>query len=141
MQRNLHEDRPVQLVSPEPEPKQIVSTTITQAKPPAIVSVKKRKSTSSGGLLSCFKSKKPKSGTEQQGQPTIVVTQAATTQESGKSTEDKPTVDYSILPDGRRIYIDAFRDRPGLNMSYRPDDFDNRFVLPTVRNHVFYFDH
>ena len=145
MQRNLHEDRPVQSIAPEPEPvpepKQVVPTATTQLKSPSTVQVKKRKSTGSGGLLSCFKSKKPKSGTEQQGQPTIVVTQPVTTQEMSKPTEEKLAMDYSILPDGRRIYIDAFRDRPGLNMSYRPSDFDNRFVLPVVSSHFSYFVH
>ena len=135
MQRNLHEDRPVQQITTEPE--QIVTATVTKPKPPSPIQVKKRKSTGTGGLLSCFKSKKPKSGTEQQGQPTVAPTQTITTQETSKPIEQKPVVDFSILPDGRRIYIDAFRDRQGLDMSYKPQDFDNRFVLPVVRNHSF----
>lgn len=46
-------------------------------------------------------------------------------------------VNYGILPDGRRIYIDSFRDRPGMDMSYQPADFDQRFVLPQVRISLF----
>jgi hypothetical protein len=80
-----------------------------------------------------LKVKKPKPGTEQQGQPTIVVTQTSIQQETKKSIEEKPLIDYSILPDGKRIYIDSFRDRPGLDMSYRPKDFENRFVLPVTK--------
>ncbi|CAF1545270.1 unnamed protein product, partial [Adineta steineri] len=46
---------------------------------------------------------------------------------------ERTTTDYSILPDGKRIYIDAFRDRPGLDMSYKPNDFETRFVLPITK--------
>ena len=100
------------------------------------VYVKKRKST---GLFSCFGNKKAKASTEQHGQSTvtspsaIVITGAHPLQTD--SVPEKPTVDYAILPDGKRIYIDNFRERAGLDMSYKPDDFDNRFVLATVRIH------
>ncbi|CAF1563755.1 unnamed protein product, partial [Adineta ricciae] len=81
--------------------------------------------------------KKPKAGTEQQGQspvkPTILVSEPSSPQEAMKSFDERTTTDYSILPDGKRIYIDAFRDRPGLDMSYKPNDFETRFVLPIVR--------
>ena len=144
MQRNIHEDRPVQRIVPEPEqsaPVILTSAPTKEKTPPTtpVVQVKKRKSNASGGLLSCFKSKKPKSGTEQQGPPTIVVTQTTKTEEITKPLAQRPLVDYSILPDGKRIYIDAFRDRPGLDMSYKPDDFENRFVLPVVRMILFRF--
>jgi len=137
MQRNIHDERPSQ-------PEQI--TPIVAVQPPSPppkdktpprsipVYVKKRKSSTSGGLLSCFKSKKPKPGTEQQGQPTVLATETNVLQEQiTKSIEEKPVIDYSILPDGKRIYIDAFRDRPGLDMSYRPNNFENRYILPIVR--------
>ena len=103
--------------------------------PPAPTSIerKKRKSTSSASLLSCFKNKKPKAGTEQQGQPTVAVNEPVVTTTSSSSRQEKPMVDYAILPDGKRIYIDAFRERPGMDMSYKPNDFDERFILPTVR--------
>ncbi len=134
MQRNIHDDRIKE--SQEKTPVVVVTPPKDKTPPPSTpVYIKKRKSSggSSGGLLSCFKSKKPKPGTEQQGQPTIVVTQTSIQQETKKSIEEKPLIDYSILPDGKRIYIDSFRDRPGLDMSYKPKDFENRFVLPIVR--------
>lgn len=98
------------------------------------VAVKKRKSPS---VFSCFGNKKAKAS---KGQPTINapstnITSQESVQQTTSSEEEKPAVDYAILPDGKRIYIDAFRDRPGLDMSYKPDDFDNRFVLPVVRIH------
>jgi len=149
MQRNIHDDRtpqktieleeitPVVVVVPPPP---LSSPPKDKTPPPSTpVYIKKRKSSSSGGLLSCFKSKKPKPGTEQQGQPTtVLVTQTSVQQ---KPIQEKPLIDYSVLPDGRRIYIDVFRDRPGLDMSYRPNDFENRFVLPVVRIifHLFSF--
>ncbi|CAF2544234.1 unnamed protein product [Rotaria sp. Silwood2] len=107
-------------------------TTTTAAAP-----IKKRKSSGSGGLLACFKSKKPKAGTEQQGQatiqPTTIVSRANISQQPSKPIEEKPVIDYSVTQDGKRIYIDAFRDRPGLDMSYKPNDFENRFILPIVK--------
>jgi hypothetical protein len=135
MQRNIHDDRtseqtaaavPV-VVAPVPPPP-------PKAKTP--VDMKKRKSVGTGGLLSCFKSKKPKSETEQQGQPTVVVSQTSTIQEKRKSFEKKPMIDCSILPDGKRIYIDAFRDRPGMDMAYKPENFESRFFLPVVCNNL-----
>ena len=99
------------------------------------VDVKKRKSP---GVFSCFGNKKAKAS---KGQPTInapltnITAQTIIQQTSTTPVEEKPPVDYAILPDGKRIYIDAFRDRSGLDMSYKPDDFDNRFVLPAVRIH------
>lgn len=139
MQRNIHDDRTAQRISIEPEqttPVVVVAATSPKDKTPPTtptVFIKKRKSDGSGGLLSCFKSKKPKPGTEQQGQPTVLTTQTSVQQQTTKPIEEKPMIDYSILPDGKRIYIDAFRDRPGLDMSYQPNDFENRFVLPVVR--------
>ncbi|CAF3379296.1 unnamed protein product [Rotaria sp. Silwood1] len=113
--------------SPPPPPP--ITTTATAAP------IKKRKS--SGSLLACFKSKKPKAGTEQQGQATIqsttAVSETNTTQQPSKPSEEKPIIDYSVTQDGKRIYIDAFRDRPGLDMSYKPNDFENRFVLPIAK--------
>ncbi len=146
MQRNIHDDRTTQQIIIEPEqttPVVVPTKSKTPPPPPSSstpVHVKKRKSTGTGGLLSCFKSKKPKSGTEQQGQPTVVVTQTITTEEKRKPIEEKPMIDYSIKSDGKRIYIDVFRDRPGMDMSYRPDNFDNRFELPVVKkNDLFRF--
>ena len=49
--------------------------------------------------------------------------------------QETSAIDPTLLPDGKRIYIDVFRDRPGLDMSYKPNDFDSQFVLPVVRNH------
>jgi hypothetical protein len=95
------------------------------------VHIKKRKS---AGLFSCFRNKKAKASTEQRGPPTVTPPSvAATTVHTTNSIQEKPTIDYAILPDGKRIYIDTFRDRPGLDMSYKPNDFDTRFVLPVVR--------
>lgn len=108
---------------------------------------KKRKSSGSGSLLSCFKSKKPKPGTEQQGQatiqPTTAMSETTAPQQSAKSSgeqllQEKSIIDYGIGPDGKRIYIDSFRERDGLDMSYKPDDFENRFTLPIVRISVLY---
>jgi hypothetical protein len=101
------------------------------------VYLKKRKST---GLFSCFGNKKAKASTEQRGQSTIAVPSAVVIDQTNvlqttESIEEKSAVDYAILPDGKRIYIDVFRDRPGLNMSYKPDNFDNQFFLPPVRIH------
>jgi hypothetical protein len=111
---------------------------VTKEEHPATpVYIKKRKST---GLCSCFGNKKAKASTEQRGQPivvtapsTAVTNQAAVTNQTTTSIQEKPTVDYAILSDGKRTYIDAFRDRPGLDMSYKPNDFDTRFILPAVR--------
>lgn len=118
-------------------PATTTTTTTTITSTTTTMPAKKRKSSGHGGLLSCFRSKKPKSGTEQQGQTTIistdVVKQIAVSQPTAKPDEEKPTMDYAVTPDGKRIYIDVFRDRPGLDMSYKPSDFDNRFVLPIVR--------
>ncbi len=100
------------------------------------VDVKKRKST---GLFSCFRNKKAKASTEQRGQPTITpppsvdVTNQTIVVQTTNSLQEKPTVDYAILPDGKRIYIDVFRERADLDMSYKPNDFDTRFVVPIVR--------
>ncbi|UJR10546.1 hypothetical protein I4U23_014746 [Adineta vaga] len=161
MQRNIHDDRTspnlsqqmtesetvisspaLSTVSPTQE---IALTTVHKEKTPSssslppsppVVQVKKRKS--SGGLLSCFRSKKPKAGTEQQGpspvKPTILIIEPSSPQEPVKSIVETTVTDYSITPDGKRIYIDAFRDRPGMDMSYRPDDFESRFVLPITKS-------
>ncbi len=152
MQRNIHDDRtsPVlskriieseTIVSSPSAPSQeivpeVVQKDKTSPPPPPTVHLKKRKSSGHGSLLSCFRSKKSKAGTEQQGQPTIVISPSNIPQKTTKSVEEKPTIDYSILPDGKRIYIDVFRDRPGLDMSYKPNDFENRFVLPIVRINI-----
>lgn len=111
--------------------------------PPTPIYIKKRKTTSGGNLFSCFKSKKVKAANEQQGLPTIAAEEknlVTTTKEEEKLTttnigivQEKPSIDYAMTLDGKRIYIDAFRDRPGMDMSYRPNDFDERFVLPSVR--------
>ena len=112
------------------------STALKKDKSPPIER-KKRKSMSSASLLSCFKSKKPKAGTEQLGQATLPANQTTTTTAvaaaSKSAVPEKPMIDYAVLPDGKRIYIDAFRERTGMDMSYRPDDFERRFILPTVR--------
>ncbi|CAF3400959.1 unnamed protein product [Rotaria socialis] len=104
------------------------TTTITKAP------IKKRKSSGHGSFLTCFRSKKSKAGTEQQGQaiiqPTVVVCQISSPEKIMKPTHEKCSIDYAVTPDGKRIYIDTFRDRPGLDMSYKPNDFENRFVLP-----------
>ena len=100
--------------------------------PTTSASLKKRKSP---GVFSCFGNKKAKAS---KGQPTIAASSANSStiaQQTTTPIEEKPAIDYAILSDGKRVYIDAFRDRPGLDMSYKPDDFDNRFVLPTVRIH------
>ncbi|CAF2111151.1 unnamed protein product [Rotaria magnacalcarata] len=106
------------------------SSTATITKTP----IKKRKSSGHGSFLTCFRSKKSKAGTEQQGQaiiqPTVVVCQTTSSEQIIKSTQEKSSIDYAVTPDGKRIYIDTFRDRPGLDMSYKPNDFENRFVLP-----------
>lgn len=110
----------------------IASETAVVRKDDEPTTVKKRKSP---GVFSCFGNKKAKAS---KGQPTIAVSSAnapTTTQQTTTPIEEKPAIDYAILSDGKRVYIDAFRDRPGLDMSYKPDDFDNRFVLPTVRIH------
>lgn len=124
--------------------KKIDSTEITsehtvkkEDRPSTPVYIKKRKST---GLFSCFGNKKAKASTEQHGKPIVttspaVVTSQTTVVQTQSSIQEKPIVDYAILPDGKRIYIDAFRERPGLDMSYKPNDFDSRFVLPIVRIH------
>jgi hypothetical protein len=101
------------------------------------VHVKKRKS---GGLFSCFGNKKAKASTEQQGPSTVAppstsATAQTTVSQTTKSVQEKPSIDYAILPDGKRIYIDSYRERPGLDMSYKPNEFDTRFVLPVVRIH------
>jgi hypothetical protein len=106
-----------------------------EEQPSTPIYIKKRKST---GFLSCFGNKKAKASKEQQGQPTItpstvVINPQTTVLQTTNSIEEKPTIDYTILPDGKRFYIDAFRDRPGLDMSYKPNDFDTRFFLPVVR--------
>ncbi|CAF0958978.1 unnamed protein product [Rotaria sordida] len=125
------------LSSPPPPPSPPPPTTTTTATVTATAPIKKRKSSGSGSLLACFKSKKPKAGTEQQGQatiqPTTIVSGTNISQQPVKPIEAKPVIDYSITPDGKRIYIDAFRDRPGLDMSYKPNDFENRFVLPIAK--------
>ena len=126
--RSIHESE--MLVSPSPVP---ISTAVPKDKP-AAAHVKKRKSSTNAGLLACFKSKKPKAGTEQQGQPTVAaatetVAPVVTVTTVARQT---PLIDYGILPDGKRIYIDQYRDRPDMDMSYKPADFDQRFVLPTV---------
>lgn len=100
--------------------------------PMTSASLKKRKSP---GVFSCFGNKKAKAS---KGQPTIAASSANSptiAQQTTTPIEEKPAIDYAILSDGKRVYIDAFRDRPGLDMSYKPDDFDNRFVLPPVRIH------
>jgi hypothetical protein len=99
--------------------------------PTTPVYIKKRKSTGNIGLFSCFKSKKPKSGSEQHGQPTLPINET-NMPTATIVTNERPLIDYAILPDGRRVYIDAFRARPGLDMSYQPHDFNDRFVLPIV---------
>jgi hypothetical protein len=116
---------------------QVSSEQVTKKEePPSTpVYIKKRKAT---GLFSCFGNKKAKASTEQRGQPTLTpssagVTPQTTVMQTTSSIQEKPIINYAILPDGKRTYIDAFRDRPGLDMSYKPDDFDNRFVLPVVR--------
>ena len=126
--KSIHESEI--LVSPSPAP---ISAVVTKDKP-APVLVKKRKSSTNAGLLACFKSKKPKAGTEQQGQPTVVATTATETVPAADTAvvRQAPLIDYGILPDGKRIYIDQYRDRPDMDMSYKPADFDNRFVLPIV---------
>ncbi len=157
MQRNIHDDRtsPVlsqriieseTIVSSPSAPSQeivpeVVQKDKTSPPPPPTVHLKKRKSSGHGSFLSCFRSKKSKAGTEQQGQPivqsTTVISSSNIPQKNAKSVEERPIIDYSILPDGKRIYIDVFRDRPGLDMSYKPNDFENRYVLPTVRINIF----
>ncbi len=137
MQRNIQEDRPIPRKS-EPEQTTSVITTATASKEqispaPTPVYIKKRKSSGTGGLLSFFKSKKPKPTTEQQGPSTVAVPQTSAPEQPKRPVEEKPIVDYAILPNGKRLYIDIFRDRPGLNMAYKPDDFENRYVLPVVR--------
>lgn len=103
--------------------------------PSTPIYIKKRKSP---GIFSCFRSKKAKMSSEQRGQPTVAATTVAVVdQQKVDPVEEKPvTIDHTILPDGRRIYIDSYCERPGLDMSYKPDDFDNRFVLPVVRNYL-----
>ena len=101
----------------------------------AVDAKKKRKST---GLFSCFSSKKSKASTEQQGRPIVTADSAAPgpvthVSQTDDALRENPSIDYAVLPDGKRIYIDTFRDRPGVDMSYKPDDFDARFVLPVVR--------
>lgn len=101
--------------------------------PSTPIYIKKRKSP---GIFSCFRSKKAKTSSEQHGQPTVEPTTAVAVepQTTSPTTEEKPVAtDLAVLPDGRRLYIDSYRERPGLDMSYKPDDFDNRFVLPVVR--------
>jgi hypothetical protein len=93
-----------------------------------------------GGLFSCFGNKKAKASTEQQGPSTVAppstsATAQTTVSQTTKSVQEKPSIDYAILPDGKRIYIDSYRERPGLDMSYKPNEFDTRFVLPVVRIH------
>ena len=101
-----------------------------------VATTKKRKSSGSSNLLACFKSKKPKSGTEQQGEPTIQPTVSSNEkivpQQTVEPTKEKPVIDYATTQDGKRIYIDVFRDRPNFNMSYKPHDFENRYILPVV---------
>lgn len=150
MQRSIPDDRPAAVSTKSMQEVEVVSSSVSKkdkASAETPVYIKKRKSTSHAGLLSCFRSKKPKSTTEQQGQPTIaapIVEETATAEVAAKPVEttttniavvnnNKSTVDYALLPDGRRIYIDSFRDRPGMDMSYEPADFDQRFVLPQVR--------
>ncbi|CAF3536047.1 unnamed protein product [Rotaria sordida] len=98
--------------------------------------IKKRKST---GRFSCFGNKKAKASLEQQNQP--IITSSITldnNQQINIPFQEKPTIDYTILPDGKRIYIDVFRDRPGLDMSYKPKDFDTQFVLPVTKSPIDY---
>jgi hypothetical protein len=107
----------------------------TEDQPATPVDLRKRKST---GLFACFGSKKAKASSEQRGASTIAAPSALPLSETNveqtrESAEEKPVVDYAIAPDGKRIYIDAFRDRPGLDMSYKPENFDSQFVLPIVR--------
>ncbi|CAF3706455.1 unnamed protein product [Rotaria socialis] len=98
----------------------------TLAKP---IHVKKRKST---GLFSCFGNKKAKSSIDQ---PIIMSSTTVDKDPQIKtSIEEKSVVDYTVLPDGKRIYIDVFRNRPGLDMSYKPNDFDTQFVLPLTKS-------
>ncbi|CAF4484805.1 unnamed protein product [Rotaria sp. Silwood1] len=93
--------------------------------------MKKRKST---GLLSCFGNKKAKASIEQHKQPIIKPSITLdNNQQINIPIQEKSTIDYTILPDGKRIYIDVFRDRPGLDMSYKPKDFDTQFVLPVTK--------
>ncbi|CAF1620683.1 unnamed protein product [Adineta ricciae] len=104
-------------------------------RPATPVYIKKRKST---GLFSCFGNKKAKASTEQTGQSTIIAPPVVATTETNivqtkSPIEERPVIDYTILPDGKRIYIDAFQDRPGLDMSYRPENFDTQFVLPITK--------
>lgn len=95
--------------------------------------MKKRKST---GVFSCFGKKKVKASIEETSQPIVkTLTNIHNNQQVKSIIDEKPIIDYKILPDGKRIYIDVFHDRPGLDMTYRPTDFDTRFVLPVVRRH------
>ena len=118
------------------EIKQASTTTATDEKVSLPTKpVKKRKSAS---FFSCFGNKKSKASTEQQGQPIVEQAKQTSTDltipsPAAEPAEEKPKLDYAILPDGKRIYIDAFRDRPGLDMSYQPNDFDTRFTMPIVR--------
>lgn len=103
-----------------------------EQQPATPVYLKKRKST---GFFSCFGNKKAKAS---KGQPTITpssvdINPQTTVLQTTNSIQEKPAIDYAILPDGKRMYIDAFRDRPGVDMSYKPNDFDTRFILPVVR--------
>ena len=97
--------------------------------------IKKRKSTR---IFSCFGNKKVKASTEQHGQTTLSnidnnhIQQTTTTT---TTTQEKPKVDHGILSDGKRIYIDIFRDRLGYDMSYKPNNFDTQFVVPIVRRY------
>ncbi|CAF1071080.1 unnamed protein product [Rotaria magnacalcarata] len=92
------------------------------------IHLKKRKST---GLFSCFGNKKAKASIDQ---PIILSsTTVDKDQQIKTSIEEKPVVDYTVLPDGKRIYIDVFRNRPGLDMSYKPNDFDTQFVFPVTK--------
>ncbi|CAF3551891.1 unnamed protein product [Adineta steineri] len=106
-----------------------------EEQPPTPVYLKKRKST---GLFSCFGNKKAKASTEQRGRKTIaapaaiVITDAHVLQTSN-SIQEKPVIDFARAPDGKRIYIDVFQNRPGLNMSYTPDNFDTQFSLPITK--------
>ncbi|CAF3864826.1 unnamed protein product [Rotaria sp. Silwood2] len=100
------------------------------------IDLKKRKSP---GLFSYFGNKKAKASLEQHNQPIIKpATTLDNNQELNIPIRDKATLDYTILPDSKRIYIDVFRDRPGLDMSYKPKDFDTQFVLPVTKSPIEY---
>ncbi|CAF0835651.1 unnamed protein product [Didymodactylos carnosus] len=107
------------------------------------VETKKRKSSGTGGLFACFGSKKSKSDTiraSTSGQapvdkPTTPTASAPIfIQQTSASTipPKSPVADCFLTKDGKRIYIDEYRERPGLDMSYVPPNFETNYFKPQV---------